>query len=630
MTTARRPAGFIEFVCVAVLGLVLGVCASPATAQPEVVRVSAIAAKSAVSPNDQLAIAVVLDHDEGWHVHTNKPVIPASWGDFEAVATRIGVARTEGLEFGPIQWPESHVISLDLAATGSPEPYAVYEGRAVAFVPVIVAGDARAGPRTIEISVTFQACDDTTCMREQTVKVPVTVEVGGTGGNAAPDAELFKNFDQAVFGRMLSGVREVELIEFNVFGRTFEINPSGVGVVLLLLVAALGGVLLNMTPCVLPVIPIKIMSLSAAAGNPARCFMLGSIMSVGVVAFWLALGGAIAFISGFKAINQLFQVPAFSIGVGVFIAAMGVGMLGVFTLNLPQFVYMLDPKRESAAGSFLFGIMTAVLSTPCTAPFMGTAAAWAAKQPPTLTLGTFGAIGAGMALPYLLLSAKPGWVARVPRTGPASGLVKQVMGMLMLAVAVFFVGTGVDPLLRESVDPPIRVHWWVAAAIVVAASVWTMWNVLKLTKRVLPRAVFGVVCVTAAVGAVYAARHLTDRGPINWVGYTEERFAQAKSEGKTLVLDFTAEWCLNCKALEAGVLHREAVYTRLNGPDVAAFRVDLTGDNPQGQAKLAEYEWVGIPLLAIEGPGIEGVERYDTYTVETVLRALDRAAKKGD
>ncbi len=242
-----------------------------------------------------------------------------------------------------------------------------------------------------------------------------------------------------------------------------------------------------MTPCVLPVIPIKVMSLSAAAGNPGRCALLGTIMSLGVVFFWLVLGAAIATITQFKAINQLFQYPAFSITVGVFIAVMGVGMLGLFSVRLPQFVYMLDPKHDSAAGSFFFGILTAILSTPCTAPFMGTAAAWAAKQPHATTLAVFAAIGIGMALPYFILSLNPRLVSRVPRTGPASELVKQVMGMLMVAVAIFFLGVGLDPLLREPIDPPVRAHWWIIAAIVTFTMLWLIYKTFKITKRPVPR-----------------------------------------------------------------------------------------------------------------------------------------------
>ncbi len=141
--------------------------------------------------------------------------------------------------------------------------------------------------------------------------------------------------------------------------------------------AALGGLLLNLTPCVLPVIPIKVIGLAQVAGDARRCRALGFAMTIGVVAFWVVLGGMMATVAGFTAVNQLFQFPAFTIGVGVFIAIMAIGMCGLFSLRLPQFVYAIGPRHDSLGGSFVFGIMPAVLSTPCTAPFMGAALDWA-------------------------------------------------------------------------------------------------------------------------------------------------------------------------------------------------------------------------------------------------------------
>jgi thiol:disulfide interchange protein len=118
----------------------------------------------------------------------------------------------------------------------------------------------------------------------------------------------------------------------------------------------------------------------------------------------------------------------------------------------------------------------------------------------------------------------------------------------------------------------------------------------------------------------------SSEGPIDWTYYTPERFEDSVQRGEVIVLDFTAEWCLNCKALEHGVLFRDEVVEVLNSPGVTPMRIDLTGDNPPGKAKLAELEWVGIPLLAIYGPeiGYDEPIKYDSYTVGMVRDAIDR------
>ena len=163
---------------------------------------------------------------------------------------------------------------------------------------------------------------------------------------AAPppaDPAIFGAFDPTVFGTAPDGGSVVDVprgpVTFGVFGRSFSIDPDGpLGLTFLLLVAALGGFLLNLTPCVLPVIPLKIMGMSRAAGqhHPRRMLLLGTTMSLGVIGFWLAIGGAIAFVSGFDAISSLFQTSWFSFVVGAFVAGHDAGGSRVVRVAPPQ------------------------------------------------------------------------------------------------------------------------------------------------------------------------------------------------------------------------------------------------------------------------------------------------------
>jgi thiol:disulfide interchange protein len=627
---------YLPTTVLALLTLLLWVEPRPCAARQDgPVTVTVKPSKSNVAPGDQIAIAVIFDHEPKWHIHTNEPVLtPAMVQEhFTPFETSIDV-KTGSAKVFPIQWPKVHTIPVDLVGKGKPEPYGVFEGRAIAFVPIQIPADAKPGTELpVELAIAYQACDDKTCMGLEDVAETVTlrvVELALAGSKPDPD---FAAFDLSAFASGTNGSKapiKAKPVKFDTFGWSFSIDTAGFGFALLLLVAALGGLLLNFTPCVLPVVPLKIMSLSQSAGNPARCFFLGLVMSLGVVAFWVGIGAAIAFISGFTAINSLFQTPWFSLGVGAFILVMAIGMLGAFAVRLPQIAYMVNPSHDTATGSFFFGIMTAVLSTPCTAPFMGSAAAWAATQTPLITLATFGAIGAGMALPYLVLSAFPVLLSRMPRTGPASELIKQVMGLLMIAVAIFFLGTGLDPLLRLPIDPPIRLYWWLVAAVAVAAMAWLVYRTFQITRRPRPRVIWTGFAVVFALTSIWVAKLLTDLGPIPWVGYTPDRLAARMGENKIVVLDFTAEWCVNCKALEVGVLHRAEVVKLLTGPDVVPMRVDLTGNNVPGKQKLKELEWVGIPLLVVYGPGVTEPIMYDTYTVDMVREAIARAAGRAN
>ena len=314
-----------------------------------------------------------------------------------------------------------------------------------------------------------------------------------------------------------------------------------------------------------------------------------------------------------------------TITIGVIIAAMAIGMCGLFSLRLPSFITNISPKHDSVPGSFGFGIMTAVLSTPCTAPFMGAAAAWAATQTPATTLATFSAIGAGMALPYLVLSALPNLVQKMPRSGPASVLIKEIMGLLLLAAAAYFVGTGLSALLVVAPDPPSTVYWWPVMGFSMAAGAWLTFRTIGITTSLSRRALFGSLGALLFLLSIYGGLQLTANDPVDWVYYTPDRFEEALKRGKVVVMDFTAEWCLNCKALEQSVLYSDKVVRELNSESVVAIKVDITGNNPDGKEMLRRADRLTIPYLVVYDPSGRKVFDGDFYSVDQVLRALDEA-----
>lgn len=607
------------------------------------VKLSVVAGRKQVVPGSDVPIAIVFDHETGWHIHTNDiKDPPAVLGDASfLIKTEIKATAPAGsgvnVNAGFVQWPKAETINL--GTRQKPEPYHVFNGKAIAYVPVTIANDAKLGEVKIDFTITYQACgkidpfaESESCLapvNDQPFSVTLTIvdpQVLAQSTTDAPDVSLFGTFDASIWQRIRSGEAPPQIVKFDLFGLSFEIDASGIaGKLLLWLVAAIGGFMLNLTPCVLPVIPLKILGLSQSAGNRAKCLTLGAAMSLGVIAFWLVLGIIIASVSGFTATNQLFQYPAFTIGVGIIIAIMAIGMCGLFTVQLPNWVYMVNPKHDSLTGSFGFGIMTAVLSTPCTAPFMGAAAAWAATQAPATTLITFAAIGAGMAVPYLVLSAFPALVSKMPRTGPANELLKQVMGLFMLAAAVYFIGVGLSGVLQSPPDPPSRLYWWPVMAMVIAAGAWMTWRMIKIAGAAPRTFVLGAFGLLVIAGGIYGGFALTDHGRIKWVYYTPERFEQAMKEGNVVVLEFTAEWCLNCKALERTVLNSDGVVNAVEQKGVVPMKVDLTGNNAPGNAKLKETGSVSIPWMVIYTPGNKPVFQSAFYTVDQVVAAINAA-----
>ena len=571
-------------------------------------------------PGDQRVLAIILDIHDGFHINPDSSRLE----DPFLIPTQLEVTETSsGLVAHGKRFPAPH--SVVVGTLDHERQVSGYEDRVVLYVPFALDPGTHLGFKNVQIELTYQACNRTQCLPPVTMVLETSLEV------VAPSVQISETGDPSLFAGFdaLAGDLADQSVEFDWFGWSFAVQTSnGLGMALLLAISALGGLLLNFTPCVLPVIPLKIMGLSHAAGHRRRCLALGLSMSAGVVGFWLVLGGLIAGVRGFWATNQLFQYPLFTIAMGVVIAIMAVGMMGLFTVQLPRWVRAFDPKQDTLIGSFGLGVMTAILSTPCTAPFMGAAAAWAATQLPWTTLLTFLAIGGGMAFPYLLLSSFPALVNRVPRTGPGSELIKQVMGLLLLAAAIYFVGVGITGILVEPPDSPSLVYWWFVMIDIAAAGGWLGYRTIRMTHSLCHRTLFVGIGVILLTLALYGGVRLTDRGPIRWVAYTPERLVTALDERQAIVIDFTAEWCLNCKWLEKNVLYQPLVANRLQQHDVVAMKVDLTGRNQAGNDMLQSVGRVAIPLLVVFAPDGSEIFKSDFYTGQQVIEAIDRATSR--
>ncbi|MFW6058635.1 MAG: thioredoxin family protein [Phycisphaeraceae bacterium] len=612
---------------------------SPATAQPmdssARVETGIVPARERVAPGGMVPVAVVFDHQENWHIHTHDPQVPPELGDPSFyIATAIEAEAGDAVALQPriehIQWPEAKVI--EVAFVGEPVDYAVYAGRAVAYLPVTVAADAPPGEVSLEVRLTYQACDDSSCLRPVRGEVhTVTLEVVSpdalAGTETSPtDAELFAGFDadwetheSANAPDAPDAAGEVEA------QRVASPAPMTLATLLsILLLAFAGGMVLNVMPCVLPVIPIKILGLVQAAPQRGRRLSLGLMMSLGVLAFWVVLGLILAVLAE-GAISTMFGYWQFNLALGLLIVALAMSMWNMFAMQLPQWVYRINPRHDSYSGAFGFGVMTAVLATPCTGPFLGAAAGTAVGTSALIAFLTFAAIGAGMAIPYFVLTAWPKLVDRLPRTGPASELVKQFLGLLMIAAGAFFIGVAVNILLSDGTSGVYQWYWWLTAGIVTAAGLWLIWRTFRITPSAGRRIAFGAVGLLLAGGSLTFAYDATRPSGIDWVYYTPDRLEAVRDAGDVVVLDFTADWCINCKVLERTVLETDAVIAALAPRNVTAMKVDLTSSSAPGWSLLAAHDRVAIPLLVVLAPDGQTVFKEEIYTPGQVVAAIERA-----
>lgn len=617
---------FLSWPLVALLAAIgLGL---PASAQlggsSSKVRVSITPQKAAAAPGDQFALAVVLDHAEGWHTQTNAPKVPEELKDLAPLPTVIKIDVPRSVKLGPVQWPKSKLIEVGFF--GDPIKMEFFAGKAIAFVPVQIAPDATPGKIELTGTVSIQACDDKQCVQPEDIAIATSIEIKPLDqlGPAGTASDLFTDFDASVFARMNAGTAApvaVATSEFDFIGFKFSLNRNQY--LLIFGIALIAGFLLNLTPCVLPVIPIKILSLQQQAGNPAKLAIFGTVYCVGIVATFLVLGLIIfGVVTGGQKQDwgQIFTSAWFTIIMASIVGAMGLGMMGLFTLSLPQSVYMLNPSHDTIFGNFMLGVLTAVLSTPCTGPLLGATIAWAATQPGWVGLATFVIMGIGMAAPYALLIAFPKLIDKMPKAGPGGELLKQVLGILMIAVAIF---------LLSNLTPE-KWPWYAVGGAAMAAGVWAIVGGFRMLRTTKAKAIV-TVCALAWIGAnALGTRALTSEGPVAWKKFTNqpesavrEAIAEATKAGKTVVIDFTAKWCTNCHVIERAVLLSDTGVRLLNSESVVPMKIDLTNAaQDQGWGLVREISGGGgIPLIAIIRPGAEKPTYFSSFFKPSDLEA---------
>lgn len=630
------------------------------------VAVSARAAHQQVPAGAQQVIAVILDIADGWHIWTNQRDLPQRFDVFDgAVYTTIDVTAEPAaaiIDNRAIQWPDIHAFTANYGF--GPETYAFFEGRSVAYVVVDVSDDAPLGDVTLTFETLIQSCDDKSCLMPATATATVSFEIVESSREFSAyefgdepdfasfdatqlDSEMPQQAEQSSDDEAVAPAPSIAAPPPSFFGIELPRAEGLLGILLVALMSLIGGFILNLTPCVLPIIPIKIMTISSHAITPHRSLMLGMWMALGVIAFWVAIGLPVIMFRTFTDPSRIFGIWWLTAGVGALIGLMGIGIMGLFTINLPQAVYSVNPKAETAWGSFLFGVMTGVLGLPCFGFVAGALLAGTATLPAFTIMTIFTCLGIGMAAPYFVLSAKPGLVEKIPRTGPGSELVKQVMGLLLLAAAAYFIGSGLIALTNDYPYMGEQLPWWAVALFAVLAGVWLMVRTMQITTKFAPRAAFAVIgLVIAGMAVLYAidttskARETyetklaameaagTEAGyvPGIWNDYSPAAVEKARADGKVVVLDFTATWCLTCKALKATVLNRNPVKDELAADDVVTFTVDLTSTKAPGWELLRdELGQTGIPLLVIYTPGEDQPWLQNAYTSEQVMNALNDA-----
>ncbi|HIF9499959.1 TPA: protein-disulfide reductase DsbD family protein [Photobacterium damselae] len=393
--------------------------------------------------------------------------------------------------------------------------------------------------------------------------------------------------------------------------------------------ALLGGLILNIMPCVLPVLGMKLSSVISAKGlerRQIRAQFIASALGI-LVSFWLLAG----FLALLKVSGQAlgwgvqFQSPWFIGAMMIITGLFAANMLGLFEIRLSSNTntWLATRGGNSYSGHFVQGMFATLLATPCSAPFLGTAVAFALGANYLTLFAIFTALAVGMAAPWLLIALFPQLANALPKPGMWMNTVKTIFGLMMLVTSLWLLS-----LMANFFSLKIVIVIGVIALALLLSQLWRIKG-----KRATLLTVGFLIIVTAIgliIGSLTAdkwAKPLPQDH--HWIPLNVEQIKQDVAKGKTVFVDVTADWCITCKANKVGVILQEPVYSALDQENIVLMRGDWTKPSDYVTNFLQSHGRFGVPFNIVYGPAApNGIELPVILTSEQVLDALKRASSK--
>ncbi len=392
------------------------------------------------------------------------------------------------------------------------------------------------------------------------------------------------------------------------------VNSCGLALVF----AFIGGMILNLMPCVLPVLSLKILGFVQQAGeDKSKVFQHGLSFTGGVlVSFWILAGALLLLRAGGEQLGWGFQLqsPVFVTILSIFLFLFGLSLFGVFEIgtslmNVGQGNAM---QQSGNFGSFMSGVTATVVATPCTAPFMGGALGYAISQPPLNSMLIFTFLGLGMAAPYVVLASVPGLLKFVPKPGPWMDSLKQFMGFLLMATVIWLIWVFGSQAGTNAISALLLVLMFSG----MAAWIFGRWgNIMKAKKTRLTAQLIAALTMIiplyfflsnldflAVTPEQSSSAAVQEEGAIQWQDFSPQLVSQLREEGKPVFIDFTAKWCLSCQVNKKVAFSSSEVQAAFADKGINALIADWTNYDATIAKALAEFGRNSVPLYVLYSP----------------------------
>ena len=581
-------------------------------------------------------VVVELVPDEGWHLY--RPAGAATSEIGQGKPTIVSAAKGEAAGVTKVvvssATPTTHAALVESGAVDGP-----------IVLELVVEASAAAGNRTVDAVIGFQTCSEQTCDPPTAVRLALTAPTadrpaGDIAFQDARYADAAKTPMVFAAGSSAAAATGSETAAAAIPALAAAPATAAMPAVpaaaslslpLALLMGLAGGLLLNLMPCVLPVLGLKLMSFAQQSGRERReIFQTNLWYCAGVFAVFFALATAsVAANIGLGGANlawgEQFTSAGFNISMIAVVFAFALSFLGIWELPIPGFIGEKAghvQQQEGPAGSFLKGVLSTVLATPCSGPFLGPVFGFTLTQPTAVTYAVFGAIATGMALPYVLVGLIPGLVKFLPKPGAWMATFKEVLGFVMLGTVVYLF--------------TFLHHEWFVPTLAMLIGIWAgCWWVGREQEKTGAVGFGRWVQAGSAVALIgWAAFTLLAPGEsvIEWQQpFSRDRISELRKTGATVMVDFSADWCPTCKFNLAYAIETERVKAALEKNRVIPVLADWTDGSSEIKQALESLQSRSIPVLAIYPAAKPGgvcpdpIVLRDLITEKQVLDALQQA-----
>lgn len=502
------------------------------------------------------------------------------------------------------------------------------------FIPFKVKNNTKKGEYIVTVKFESLMCDNAACVPKD-FNLKIKVIVADTGRvdygqliiskfqSSKPADELLKpkkkNSNTSLKKTDSNDLDQIKSENFIVeYIETSEVS----GLIQAIIFGLLAGMILNIMPCVLPVVSLKIMSFVQHAGEDRKVLIkLGSLFSLGILVTFGVLAGLAAFLG--YSWGGLFQHKIFLIVMTAIIFALALSMFHVFTIGTPGIAGKAAAKEYNIyTDAFLKGLLATLLATPCSGPFLGGTLAWALTQSPVIIFITFMSVGVGMALPYFILTLNPKFLKLIPKPGNWMNTFEIIMGFFLIFTVVYMVNI----FDNNSIMPMVTFLAFLAVGLWQYGKYGSI--VQTYSKRIISLLILVIITVSGYFISFNYLYEETKDISLKGQKFSVERLYENKNNNRITIIKFTADWCPNCKLVEKLSLYTKDVAKLINENKIDFLIADITEKNPVTEKLLEKLGSKSIPFLAVIPPGKNFTKPYclrDVYSEMDVIKAINKA-----